>query len=72
MLARALGVSMALLALGGCGFFAQKHAETMKLGASGVEAITYPSEVRAAYAVKQESTARYCAEPPPDVALNTI
>lgn len=72
MLARPVGLSLALLALGGCGFFAQKHAETKTLEDSGVAAITYPTELRAAYAVKKDSTARYCAEPPPDVALNTI
>lgn len=72
MLARNLGLAMALLLLGGCGFFAQKHAETMTLGDSNIQAITYPPELRAAYAVNEGSTARYCAEPPPDVALSTI
>jgi len=72
MLARNLGLALALLLLGGCGFFAQKHAETMTLGDSNIQAITYPPELRAAYAVNEGSTARYCAEPPPDVALSTI
>lgn len=72
MSARNLGLALALLLLGGCGFFAQKHAETRKLGDSGVEAITYPGQIRAAYAVSKDSTVRYCAEPPPDVALSTI
>lgn len=61
----------ALLVLPGCSN-PQMHAEIVKLEGYPAYTITYPAELRGAYFFRNGSTLKYCAEPAPDVALDTL
>lgn len=50
----------------------QRGAERMHLEQGGVEAITFPAELRAGYAKYSAKTTKFCAEPFPDVALESV
>lgn len=60
-----------LLVLSGCAN-PQMHAEIVKIEDYPAYTITYPAELRGAYFFKNGSTLKYCAEPAPDVALDTL
>lgn len=65
-----LGVIIGAL-LGGCAV-PQKKVDVVTIGNSETYAITYPTELRGAYFVKRGDLVRYCAEPVPDVASDTL
>ena len=49
----------------------QRKAKVLEVEA-GAYAVTYPSDIRGAYFIKKGSNVRICAEPAPDVALDTL
>lgn len=59
------------LGIAGCAV-PQKQAKIINIEASGTSAVTYPTELRAAYFFNKGDTTYYCAEPFPDVALDTL
>ena len=50
----------------------QKDARVLSLKDANTDVITYPSELRGAYVIHTDKGVRYCAEPVPDVALDTL
>jgi hypothetical protein len=44
----------------------------MEISAQVSSVITYPSDIRGTYVVKEGSNLKFCAEPVPDVALESI
>jgi len=50
----------------------QLSAEHIRLEKSATSVVTYPTEIRGVYVVDKAANAKLCAEPPPDVALNTL
>jgi hypothetical protein len=65
-----LGVLIGVL-LGACAV-PQKKVDVVNIGKSEAYAITYPTELRGAYFMKRGDLVRYCAEPAPDVASETL
>lgn len=57
--------------LGGCGL-AKDEAELISIKDAKVSALVYTSSLRAAYIREEASKAQVCAEPAPDVALDTL
>ena len=57
--------------LGACAV-PQKKVDVVNIGNSDTYAITYPTELRGAYFMKRGDLVRYCAEPVPDVASETL
>jgi hypothetical protein len=73
-MAHRLQVSILLLtavALSGCFRSDQDRALTTEVGKSGVNLISYTGTTRGAYLWPEGNTKRICAEPPPDLGLNT-
>ena len=60
----------ALFLFGGCGL-AKEEAELISIKDAKVSALVYTSSLRGAYIWENGSTAQVCAEPAPDVALDT-
>ena len=63
--------------LGGCGLFdtGQENAKILKLSATEPAVISYTGTVRGAYVAPGASNTtsiKYCAEPPPDVAVDAL
>lgn len=50
----------------------QNHAERVRLTEHKAEVVTYPGNIRGAYVFDRNSNAKFCAEPPPDVALSSL
>ena len=50
----------------------QQHAEHIELKDRGVSVVAYPTQIRGAYVFDPGSDNRMCAEPPPDVALDSL
>ncbi len=50
----------------------QKDARVLSLKDANTDVIIYPTELRGAYVVHSDNVVRYCAEPAPDVALDTL
>jgi hypothetical protein len=50
----------------------QKKANVVNIEKQGIAAITYPTELRGAYFVIRDDKVLYCAEPAPDIALDTL
>ncbi len=50
----------------------QQHAEHIELKDRGVSVVAYPTQIRGAYVFNPGSDNRFCAEPPPDVALDSL
>jgi len=71
MQARTVGVSLALLALGGCEL-PKDQAELIKVDDANASALVYTASIRGAYFKTVEGTTKFCAEPPPDVALDSL
>jgi len=72
---RYLVAMAALTIIGGCdtlGGATQEEAKLVTTRQAGAEVLTYPGSLRGAYLFKPGSSAKFCAEPPPDVALNTL
>jgi hypothetical protein len=65
------GLWLCILGLSGCAI-PQKHAETIDLDGYSTYTITYPTELRGTYFFENDGKVRYCAEPVPDVALETV
>jgi hypothetical protein len=57
--------------LGGCAV-PQKKVDVVHIGESETYAVAYPTELRGAYFMKRGDLVRYCAEPVPDVASETL
>jgi len=64
------GVFIVLFLLG-CAL-PQKKAKVISVEQTGASAITFPAELRGAYFIKRDDAVHYCAEPAPDVALDTL
>ena len=62
---------LALFLLGGCGL-AKDEAELISIKDAKTSALVYTSSLRAAYIREEASKAQVCAEPAPDVALDTL
>lgn len=71
MLARTLGVSLALLALGGC-WLPKDQAELIRVEDANASALVYTASIRGAYFKTEDGASKFCAEPPPDVALDSL
>lgn len=62
--------SLGLMLLQGCST-PQRQAKILQVNPT-VQAITYPSDVRGAYVIQRPDGVRVCAEPAPDVALDSL
>jgi len=72
---RFLVAVVAFAALAGCDSLTgatQEEAKLVGTRHADAEVLTYPGSLRGAYLFKPGSSAKFCAEPPPDVALNTL
>lgn len=70
---RVLGLGLLSSALGliqGCST-PQRQAKILQVNPT-VQAVTYPSDVRGAYVIQRDDGVRVCAEPAPDVALDSL
>lgn len=70
-MAKILSILMLVLWMAGCAT-TQKDARILTIKDANTTVITYPTELRGAYVVRSGSGLRYCAEPAPDVALDTL
>ena len=50
----------------------QQRAEHIELEDRGVSVVAYPTQLRGAYVFNPGSDNRFCAEPPPDIALSSL
>jgi hypothetical protein len=50
----------------------QDRAKLLDVPGSGAKVVTYTGSLRGAYFLNKPAKSKYCAEPPPDVALNTL
>ncbi len=50
----------------------QLHGEHIELKERGVSVVTFPTQIRGAYVFDPQSSNRFCAEPPPDIALSSL
>lgn len=50
----------------------QQHAEQIELKDRGVSVVAYPTQIRGAYVFDPGAQTRFCAEPPPDIALSSL
>lgn len=57
--------------LNGCGT-PQREVRKMEITAQVPSVISYPSDIRGTYVVKEGSNLKFCAEPVPDIALESI
>ena len=57
--------------LSACGV-PQRSAKVLDIKANTVSAVTYPADLRGAYMQTGESKVQFCAEPAPDVALQSL
>ncbi len=62
--------SLGFMLLQGCST-PQRQAKVLQVNPT-VQAITYPSDVRGAYVIQREDGVKVCAEPAPDVALDSL
>jgi len=64
-------IIIVLSVLSGCGT-PQREVRRIEISPQMPSVITYPSDVRGTYIVKEGSDLKFCAEPVPDVALESI
>lgn len=64
-------IILILILIQGCSV-PQRKANVLKVDPAGVTAISYPTELRGAYFIKKGSDIRVCAEPTPDVSLESL
>jgi len=50
----------------------QQRADLIRFNGAGWSAVTYPAQVRGAYMLDKNSVSGFCAEPVPDVAMDTV
>lgn len=60
-----------LTTLSACGV-PQRSAKVLDIKADTMSAVAYPADLRGAYVRPNESTVQFCAEPAPDVALQSL
>jgi len=65
-------VLTALLLLSACGKTLQEKAELIEVGNPPLTAIAYPASVRGAYLIPAGTNMKFCAEPAPDTALDSL
>ena len=66
-----LALPVGILLLSACAM-PTRGVEVLKVNNSNTHAIVYPSDVRGAYFIEEGSNTKFCAEPAPDVALETL
>ncbi len=64
-------IMIVLSVLSGCAT-PQREVKMIQITPQMSSVITYPSDVRGTYVVKDDSALKFCAEPVPDVALESI
>jgi hypothetical protein len=64
-------VGILVLVLSGCAN-PQREVKIMGIDPPAPSVVIYPSDLRGAYVVKENSQVKFCAEPVPDVALDSI
>lgn len=70
-LSQMIALSLILTSLSACGV-PQRSAQVHSIRANDVSAVSYPADLRGAYLKMGESKMQFCAEPAPDVALQSL
>ncbi len=63
--------SAALLTVSGCEL-PKDEAKLIKIEDANASALVYTASIRGTYFKSKDATSKFCAEPPPDVALDTL
>lgn len=66
-----IGAGFLLLAVTACEL-PSDEAELIKVDNAKASALVYTASIRGAYFLEDGSGAKFCAEPPPDIALDTL
>lgn len=70
-LSKVIALSLVLASLSACGI-PQRKAKVLDVKANDAWAVTYPADLRGAYIQTEQSKVWFCAEPAPDVALQSL